>query len=135
MRMITRVNNPGPAAGISAAERCVMDALWTRHPLTAEQIAHAIAEQQGWTLATVKSLINRLLKKGAIDAERDGRRYLYSPRVNRDDYVHAESRSLLDRLFDGRLAPLVSHFSERKQLSRRDIAELKQLLKELDRGR
>jgi len=124
---------PKDPVSISAAERLVMDALWRAHPLTAEQIAAVVAKPQGWTLATVKTLINRLLTKNAIGAERDGRRYLYSPRLNRSDYVHAESQGLLDRLFDGRLAPLVSHFSERKQLSKRDIADLKQLLKELDR--
>ena len=117
---------------ISAAERLVMEALWRRHPLTADQIVLSVVKRQAWTAATVKTLINRLLTKKAIAAERDGRRYLYSPLLRRDDYVHAESKGLLDRLFDGRLAPLVSHFSERKQLTKRDIAELKELLKELD---
>jgi BlaI family transcriptional regulator, penicillinase repressor len=129
--VITRVNN----VTISAAERRVMDALWASQPLSAEQIADTVTRQQDWTLATVKTLVNRLLKKGAITATRDGRRYLYAPVIDRDEYVHAESRSLVDRLFGGRLAPLVSHFSERRQLSKRDIAELKQLLKELERER
>ena len=112
-----------------------MAALWKASPQSAEQIAAAVARQQDWSLATVKTLINRLLKKGAISAERDGRRYLYSPAIDRDEYVHAESRSLVDRLFGGRLAPLVSHFSERRALSKRDIAELKQLLEEIERDR
>jgi BlaI family transcriptional regulator, penicillinase repressor len=129
--VITRVND----ITISTAERQVMEALWKAHPLTAEQIASAVSRHQSWTLATVKTLINRLLKKRAITAERDGRRYLYAPAIDRDDYVHAESRTLVDKLFGGRLAPLVSHFSERKPLSKRDIAELKQLLKELERER
>lgn len=117
---------------ISASERLIMEALWRKAPLTAEQIASAVTRRQDWTVATVKTLINRLLSKKAIAAERDGRRYLYRPIVQRDDYVHEESRGLLDRLFDGRLAPLVAHFSERKQLSRRDIAEIRRLLEELD---
>lgn len=131
MFVITRVND----ISISAAERQVMDALWKASPQTAEQIAAAVARHQDWTLATVKTLINRLLKKGAISAEREGRRYLYSPAIDRDAYVHAESRSLVDRLFGGRLAPLVSHFSERRALSKRDIAELKRLLEEIERDR
>jgi len=120
---------------ISSAESVVMEALWRESPLSAEEITAQVAGPQGWTLATVKTLINRLLKKGAISAERDGRRYLYSPAIDRDEYVHAESRGLVDRLFGGRLAPLVSHFSERRALSKRDIAELKQLLKEIERDR
>ena len=76
--------------------------------------------------------IHRLLKKGVVTAERDGKRYLYSPRLKRADYVHSESKTLLDRLFDGRVAPLVAHFSERRKLSKKDLAELKRLIEELD---
>ncbi len=113
---------------ISTAESVVMGALWAREPLSAEDIAAEVAEGQGWTEATVKTLINRLLNKGAIGAERDGRRYLYRPLLARDSWLEAESRGLLDRLFDGRLAPLVSHFSEKGALTAEDIAELKKLI-------
>jgi predicted transcriptional regulator len=120
---------------ISGAESLVMEALWKRSPMTAEDIAAEVGPAQGWTEPTVKSLINRLLTKAAISAERDGRRYLYSAAVDRADYVQAESQGLLDRLFEGRLAPLVSHFSERQKLSAEDIAELKRLIGDLDNGR
>jgi BlaI family penicillinase repressor len=117
---------------ISAAESRVMEALWRRSPLTAEEIIAEVAEPQGWGEATVKSLINRLLTKGAIEAEKAGRRYLYRPRADRLAYLSDESRGLLDRLFDGRIAPLVSHFSKTNQLSPEDIAELKNLIAEID---
>jgi predicted transcriptional regulator len=117
---------------ISAAESRVMEALWRRSPLAAEEIVAEVAEPHGWSEATVKSLINRLLTKGVIDAEKGGRRYLYRPRVDRLTYVSEESRGLINRLFDGRLAPLVSHFSKTDQLSPEDIAELKTLIAELD---
>ncbi|THD65044.1 BlaI/MecI/CopY family transcriptional regulator [Phenylobacterium sp.] len=113
---------------ISTAESVVMGALWAREPLSAEDIAADVAEGQGWSDATVKTLINRLLNKGAIAAERDGRRYLYRPLVAREAYVEAESQGLLDRLFDGKLAPLVSHFSQTGALTPEDIAELKKLI-------
>ena len=119
---------------VSPAESAVMEALWVRSPLPAEDISAKIAEPNGWTEATVKTLINRLLNKGAIKAEKDGRRYLYSPVLARDDYVTTESEGLLSRLFDGRLAPLVSHFSEQRKLTPQDIAELKALIAELDDG-
>jgi predicted transcriptional regulator len=120
---------------ISSAESLIMEALWVRSPLTAEQVAAEVSSDQGWTPATVKSLINRLLTKGAIAAEAQGRRYLYRPLIARQDYVHAESRGLIDRLFDGRLAPLVAHFSQRETLSPEDVAELKRLIAEIDDGR
>ena len=117
---------------VSAAESVVMEALWRRQPLSAEEIGAEVAEPQGWTEATVKTLINRLLKKGAIAAEKDGRRYLYRPLLAREAWVAAESQGLIDRLFDGRLAPLVSHFSQTRALSAEDIAELKKLIGEME---
>jgi BlaI family penicillinase repressor len=117
---------------ISGAESLVMEALWRRAPLTAEEIFAEVGEAQGWAEATLKTLLNRLLNKKVVSAQKDGRRYLYRPLVARDEYVEAESQGLLDRLFDGRLAPLVSHFSERQKLTAQDIADLKRLIAELD---
>ena len=120
---------------ISASESLVMDALWRRSPLSAEEIVAEVAAPQGWSEPTVKTLINRLLTKKAIGAEKDGRRYLYRPLVERSAYVSQESQGLLDRLFDGRLAPLVSHFSQTDKLTPEDVAELKRLIAELDDDR
>jgi predicted transcriptional regulator len=117
---------------ISGAESLVMEALWRESPRSAEAVADEIAAAQGWTESTVKTLFNRLLKKKAIEAEREGRRYLYSPRLRREDWVAQESAGLIDRLFDGRVAPLVSHFSQSRKLSPEDVAELKRLIAELD---
>jgi len=117
---------------ISSAESVVMEALWRRSPQSAEEITAEVAGPQGWTLATVKTLINRLLNKAAIGAEPQGRRYLYRPLVDRAAWVQAESKGLLDRLFDGRLAPLVSHLSAAKALTPEDIAELKRLIAEIE---
>lgn len=119
---------------ISEAESAVMDVLWARSPLGADEVAAALADRRDWQDATIKTLLNRLLNKGAIRAEKDGRRYLYSPKVRREDWVLAESRGLLERLFDGRVAPLVAHFSAHRKLSKKDVAELRKLLEEIDDG-
>jgi BlaI family transcriptional regulator, penicillinase repressor len=116
---------------ITEAESVVMEALWAqKRPLAAEEVIAAVANQ-GWQEATVKTLLNRLLTKKAIRAERDGRRYLYSPVLKREAWVLEESETLLERVFGGRVAPLVAHFSRHRKLSRKDIAELRQLLEEL----
>lgn len=120
---------------ISHAESLVMEALWRRHPLSAEEIVAEVGPERDWSEGTVKTLLNRLLSKQAISAEPQGRRYLYSPVTPRSDYVQVESRGLLDRLFDGRLAPMVSHFAETNQLTAEDVADLKRLVAELDDGR
>ncbi len=117
---------------ISEAESVVMDVLWKRNPLSAEEVVASLSGQQEWQDATVKTLLNRLLNKRAISAEKDGRRYLYAPILQRDAWVQGESESLLARMFGGRVAPLVAHFSEQRKLSRKDIADLRKLLEELD---
>ena len=120
-------------AAISDAESLVMDVLWRGRPdMPAEEVIAALVSEQRWQEATIKTLLNRLLKKKAIRAEKDGRRYLYSPLLARADWVQTQSEGLLDRLFGGRVAPLVAHFSERRKLSRKDIAELKRLIAEID---
>jgi BlaI family transcriptional regulator, penicillinase repressor len=120
---------------ISDAESLVMEVLWDKNPATSDDVVAELAKTTDWQEPTVKTLLNRLLKKGAISAERDGRRYLYRPLLKRADYVHAASTTLLDRLFKGRVAPLVAHFSERRKLTKKDIAELKRLIEDLDHDR
>ena len=117
---------------ITQAESEIMRILWRESPLTAGDILAALGKARDWQPGTVKALINRLLKKGAISYRKDGRRYLYAPKVSRAQYLTGESKSLLDRLFDGRLAPLVAHFSEQRKLGRKDLAELKRLIAEID---
>ena len=118
---------------ISEAESIVMDALWRSAPQSAEDIFAAVGPANGWQEATVKTLLNRLLKKRAIAAERDGRRYLYRPLLARADYVNEESRSLLDRLYGGQVSALVAHFSRNEKLSKREIDEIRALIEEIDR--
>jgi predicted transcriptional regulator len=120
---------------ISEAESAVMDVLWRQHPLSAEEVVAALADSRQWQEATIKTLLNRLLNKGAVEAQKEGRRYLYSPLFGREDWMLEESQGLLERLFGGRVAPLVAHFSQHRKLSRKDIAELRKLLEELDDGR
>ena len=116
---------------ISEAEHAVMEVLWDESPLTANDVAERVAPSRGWSANTVKTLLGRLLAKNTIAAEEDGRRYLYRPLVERGDYVEGESRRLIDRLFGGKLTPLVAHLAERDHLSERDIAEIEALLKAL----
>ncbi|MBI1406696.1 MAG: BlaI/MecI/CopY family transcriptional regulator [Caulobacter sp.] len=116
---------------ITSAESQVMEALWKRGPCTAEELVAAVKDGQDWGDATVKTLINRLLKKNVIKSERGGGRHQYRPVVQRSDYVASESQGLLDRLFDGELAPLISHFAEHRKLSPQEVTRLKALIEEM----
>lgn len=116
---------------ISDAEYKVMEVLWEQSPLTAAEVAERAEPSRDWNIRTVKTLLARLLAKGALEHQEDGRRYLYRPTIARDDYVARESRKLVDRLFGGRITPLVAQLAERDELTPEDIAEIEALLKEL----
>lgn len=116
---------------ISEAEHAVMEVLWDESPLSATDVAERVAPARGWSANTVKTLLGRLLAKSIIAADEDGRRYQYRPLVQRGDYVEGESRRLIDRLFGGKLTPLVAHLAERDALTDDDIAEIEALLKEI----
>lgn len=117
---------------IGEAELAVMEVLWSANaPLTATEVAQRIEAGRDWSDRTIKTMLARLLAKGVLAHEEDGRRYLYRPVVARERYVAGESRRLVDRLFGGRAAPMVAHLAQGDGLSRDDIAELEALLKEL----
>jgi BlaI family transcriptional regulator, penicillinase repressor len=119
---------------ITAAETAVMNLLWQQSPRTSEDLLAELMPAQNWSEATVRTLIGRLVKKKAVAADLDGRRYLYRPLVKREAYALAESQTLIDRLFDGRVSPFLVQFSKEKKLSKQDLAELKQLIAEMDDG-
>ena len=116
---------------ISEAEHAVMEALWDASPLSAADVCDAVCEARGWSMPTVKTLLSRLVAKGAVATEPEGRKFLYSPVLERADYVGGESRRLVDRLFGGRAAPLFAHLAENEALTEQDLSEIETLLKEL----
>ncbi len=115
----------------SDSEMQVLNALWDEAPQTAADLAQRIGKANGWTLATVKTLIARLVQKGAVTAEADGRRYLYRPAIDRAEAMGEESQRFVDRLFGGRVSPMIAHLAEREALTDADIAEIEALLKRL----
>ena len=116
---------------IGEAEYAVMEVLWEEAPLTAAEVAARVPAARGWSIRTVKTMLGRLLAKGVLAHEEEGRRYRYRPAVARADYVAQESGRLLDRMFGGRVTPLVAHLAERDRLTEADIAEIEALLKAL----
>lgn len=120
------------AVKISGAESQIMEALWRKGPLTPDGIVEEVGEAHGWAPGTVKTLITRLLRKKAIEGRREAEGYLYRPLLSRADYVQSESQSLVDRLFDGEVAPLVAHFAEHRALTPKDIQVLKKLISDLE---
>lgn len=114
------------------SELAVIQLLWDQSPQTAEELIARLADERGWAASTVKTLLARLVRKGALRFEREGRRFLYSPLLERAAYVAQASRSFLDTLFGGRLTPLVAHLSDRHALTEEDRQQLAKLLRELE---
>ena len=105
-----------------------MAVLWAQSPRTANEVVDALTGRVKWSAATVKTMLNRLVRKGALRFRAEGKRYLYSPAVSRDACVRSETRSLVDRLFGGATAAMLAHFVEAGQLSRKELDELRELL-------
>jgi len=114
---------------ISKTEFEVLDALWEHYPASAQDIIQRLNQNKPWHEKTVKTLLSRLVKKQVVDFEKQQRSYLYSPLVKRSTYNQKESKSLVSRLFGGKVAPLVAGFANSDSLSKEDIEELKSLIK------
>lgn len=102
-----------------------MKAVWQGSPATADEI---IARIPDWHPKTARTLLNRLVKKGALSFEKEGRAYLYKPLVTERDCIDAASESFLERVFGGSLKPMIAHFVEHKKLSPKEIRELRDIL-------
>ena len=126
--------NQAPLPRISDAEWEVMLLLWQRAPQTAAEVAAKLCPAHNWTERTVKTLLARLVKKEALGAQPDGKRYLYEPNVSREACVRQESRTFLDRVFGGSASPLLAHFVREGALGDAEIQELRSLLDEISQG-
>jgi len=120
---------------ISEAEWKVMEIVWESPPVTAHQVLIAVGESTGWKAPTVKTLLGRLVKKGAVSFETEANRYLYSPCFSRDEAVAAETDTFLDRILKGSAAPLLSHLVQsRRRWSEEELSELRKLLDDKQKG-
>lgn len=113
---------------ITEAEWQVMKVLWARAPMTAAALAEALSSSVDWKPTTVKTLVGRLVEKGAVSFVPRGREYLYSPQVAEADVVRSESGSFLTRCFDGEVAPMLAHFVQEHPLTSAEIAHLREIL-------
>lgn len=115
------------------AEWEVMEVVWQRAPVPASVIVEELRESRRWALATVRTLLRRLVNKGAIDQQVDGKRYLYMPLVLRETCVHQESDSFWDRVLGRAPSAAILRLVKRADLSKEDIQELRRILREKGR--
>jgi predicted transcriptional regulator len=122
---------------ISNSEKILMDVLWqsssSKTPLSAKQIIQQVDQSLDWHDKTVKTLLNRLLKKEAIGFIKKGREYLYYSILKEQDYVQQVSNNFLQRVFNGSVTSLVASFAKQEKLSEKDLAELKALINDIEK--
>lgn len=119
---------------ISDAEWQVMRVLWDRAPRTANEVVEALAGDVDWSPPTIKTMLNRLVKKGALTFEQEGRAYFYRPAVAEEACIRAETKSFIKRVYRGALTPMLAHFLEHETLSPQEIAELRRILDKKGKG-
>jgi BlaI family penicillinase repressor len=119
---------------ISEAEWQVMRVLWANAPASANEVIAALAGRSNWSHKTIRTLLARLVSKKALTYRKDGRTYLYRPLVDERQCVRAESRSFLERVYDGGLQSMLAAFLEDDELSSEQIDELKRMLDEKTGG-
>ena len=122
-----------PNPKISDAEWEVMSVVWNRPPAAASDIVEQLEARRGWHSRTVRTLLDRLVKKGALRIEVEGKRYLYWPRVTMQSCVRQESRSFLERVFGGEPASMLVHLVKTTKLTPEQIQELKRVLEEKEK--
>jgi BlaI family penicillinase repressor len=118
---------------ISDAEWEVMEVLWASSPRTAQEIVQTLSPHHDWKDQTIRTMLGRLVKKGAVAAQAAGKAYLYSPAVRRDRCVRGESRSFVQRVLRHAAAPVLVQMVQDTELSRAEIAELRRILKEKEK--
>src|SRR5260221_12127149 len=114
-----------PIAKISEAEWEVMTVAWNNAPVAASDVVEQLQSKRGWHSRTIRTLLDRLVKKGALRFEVEGKRYLYWPRVTMEACLRKESQSFLRRVFGGEPASMLIHLVKSTKLSAAEIEELK----------
>lgn len=117
---------------LSDAEWAVMGVVWRRGEASARDVLDETEAETGWAYTTVKTLLARLVEKGALSEHKRANTSIYGPLVTRKRARREALRSLLDRAFDGAFGSLVQHMIKDEKLPKRDRARLAEMLAELD---
>ncbi len=118
---------------MTPAEWAVMAVVWERAPVAASAIVEELHASKQWSLATVRTLLRRLARKGALAQEAEGKRYLYRPLVSMAACVRQESESLWERVLGRAPSTALLHLVKRAELSKEDIQELRRVLRDKEK--
>lgn len=115
---------------ISEAEFEVMKIVWNYAPISTNEVIDKLSETTNWNPKTIQTMLLRLVKKGALTYEKNSRVFVYTPLVQKEEYIDRESNSFLNRFYNGTLNSMVLNFLENDKLSEKDILALRNILAE-----
>lgn len=116
---------------ISESEWEVMKIIWSEHPITSGNVVKSLERSTEWKPRTIKTLLNRLVKKEAVGYERKGKEFHYFPLIEKAVLVKAERQSFLKRVFGGSLKMMIATMVETEDLSQDDIKEIKDMFEDI----
>jgi BlaI family penicillinase repressor len=120
---------------ISDAEWQIMHVIWDRQPIAAQDVIASLKDETGWSPATIRTMLHRLVKKNVLAFATEGNRYIYRAKARREQCLRRATQSFLDRVFGGETAPMLAYFVQNGRLSPEEITELKRLLDEQEANR
>jgi len=113
---------------ISDSEWLIMKIIWMNETATANEIIEALDSEKDWAPKTIKTMLNRLVSKKILGYIKEGRAYKYYPLVSSEETIESETKSFLDKVFDGKFSGLVANFVESNDFDDEEIEELKKIL-------
>ncbi len=119
---------------LTASEWNVLSCLWEESPRTVMQIVGELERTVGWHRSTTITTLHRMEDKGLIRCEQAGRGRAYTPLVDREQAAVAETRSFLDRVYQGSVGMMMSAMAQRQELSGEEIAQLRSILDQAEKG-
>ena len=120
---------------LTNSEWYVLDCLWERSPMTVMELVAALGNRLGWAKSTTITTLRRMEEKGVLKVAQGTRGKLYSPAVEREQAVTAETHSFLDRVYQGSVGLMMSAMVKRQELSRDEVAELRSILDRIEEGK
>ena len=119
---------------LTASEWSVLDCLWENSPQTVMRLVADLGERVGWAKSTTITTLRRMEEKGLVRVEQGARGKLYAPAVERERAAIAETRSFLDRVYQGSVGLMMSAMVKRQELSSDEVAELRAILDRIGEG-
>ncbi len=117
---------------IKSSEWNVLNCLWEKSPQTVMQLVARLGESVGWAKSTTITTLRRMEEKGLVHCEIVGKGKSYTPAVEQENAVISETRSFLDRVYQGSVGLMMSAMAKRQELTAEDLAELRKILEEAE---